>query len=33
MIDPERAAHCAGCRSAIPPDDQIYTLRVDLFAR
>ena len=32
MINPERAAHCASCRSAIPPDAPVYTLRVDLFA-
>jgi hypothetical protein len=31
-MDPERTAHCASCRAAIPPDAQVYTLRVDLFA-
>ncbi len=31
-MDSERSAHCASCRAAIPPDAQVYTLRVDLFA-
>ena len=31
-IDPERAAHCASCGRAIPPEDLTYRLRVDLFA-
>jgi hypothetical protein len=32
VIDPERAARCASCRAAVPPDAQLYTLRVELFA-
>ncbi len=32
MTDLERAAHCASCRAAIPPSEQLYTLRIDLFA-
>jgi mono/diheme cytochrome c family protein len=31
-MDAERATHCASCHTAIAPDAQVYTLRVDLFA-
>ena len=31
-VDPERAAFCASCGTAIEPDAQVYTMRVDLYA-